>query len=155
MADFYPILARAIAGLPDKSPEARRAGYDRARTARVAQLRSLDPPVGEAEIMRERLALDEAMSRVEADYDEAETQRPATTTIRPAPEPEPEPAPSADMAHEEVGARPVIDPFESRPVDSQEPVDTQPVRPRVAPPRERRVDPGHIRTAIIGIHSFC
>ncbi|GAU83015.1 hypothetical protein [Bosea sp. BIWAKO-01] len=150
MADFYPILARAIAGLPDKSPEARRAVYDRARTALVAQLRSLDPPVGEAEIMRERLALDEAMSRVEADYDEAETQRPATTTIRPAPEPEPEPAPSADMAHEEVGARPVIDPFESRPVDSQEPVDTQPVRPRVAPPRERRVDPGHIRTAIVG-----
>lgn len=150
MADFYPILARAIAGLPDKSPEARRAVYDRARTALVAQLRSLDPPVGEAEIMRERLALDEAMSRVEADYDEAETQRPATTTIRPAPEPEPEPALPADMAHEEVGASPVIDPFESRSVDSQEPVDTQPVRPRVAPPRERRVDPGHIRTAIVG-----
>lgn len=149
MADFYPILARAIAGLPDKSPEARRAVYDRARTALVAQLRSLDPPVGEAEIMRERLALDEAMSRVEADYDEAETQRPATTTIRPVPEPEPEPA-LADTAHEEVGASPVIDPFESRPVETQEPVDTQPVRPRVAPPRERRVDPGHIRTAIVG-----
>lgn len=149
MADFYPILARAIAGLPDKSPEARRAVYDRARTALVAQLRSLDPPVGEAEIMRERLALDEAMSRVEADYDEGETQRPATTTIGPAPEPEPEPAP-ADTAHEEVGASPVIDPFEGRPVETQEPVDTQPVRPRVAPPRERRVDPGHIRTAIVG-----
>ncbi|MGO4736008.1 histidine kinase [Bosea sp. 2KB_26] len=151
MADFYPILARAIAGLPDKSPEARRAVYDRARTALVAQLRSLDPPVGEAEIMRERLALDEAMSRVEADYDEAETQRPATTTIRPVPEPEPESEPAlADTAHEEVGTSPVIDPFESRPVETQEPVDTQPVRPRVAPPRERRVDPGHIRTAIVG-----
>ena len=30
MADFHPILARAIAGLTDKSPEARRAVYDRA-----------------------------------------------------------------------------------------------------------------------------
>ena len=45
MADFHPILARAIAGLTDKSPEARRAVYDRARTALLAQLRSLDPPL--------------------------------------------------------------------------------------------------------------
>ena len=70
MADFYPILARAVAGLSDTSPAARQAIYDRARTALVAQLRSLDPPLGEAEIMRERLALDEAVARIEADYDD-------------------------------------------------------------------------------------
>jgi len=77
MADFYPILARAIAGLPDKSSAARRAVYDRARTALVAQLRSLDPPLGEAEIMRERLSLDEAVAKVEADYGEGPAQPPA------------------------------------------------------------------------------
>ena len=52
MADFHPILARAIAGLTDKSPEARRAVYDRARTALLAQLRSLDPPLSEADMVR-------------------------------------------------------------------------------------------------------
>lgn len=161
MADFYPILARAIAGLPDKSPEARRAVYDRARTALVAQLRSLDPPVGEAEIMRERLALDEAVSRIEAEHDASQDERPATTTIRPAPEPEteaqpdiePEPQASAPEAGEaadrELGPQPVIDPFESS-AEPQQPAESQPVRPRVAPPRERRVDPSHIRTAIVG-----
>ncbi len=77
MADFYPILARAVAGLSETSPEARRAIYDRARTALVAQLRGLDPPLSEAEIMRERLSLDEAVARIEADYDEAPEPPPA------------------------------------------------------------------------------
>ncbi len=53
MADFHPILARAIAGLTDKSPEARRAVYDRARAALLSQLRSLDPPLSAADITRE------------------------------------------------------------------------------------------------------
>ena len=48
MADFYPILARAVAGLSETSPEARRAIYDRARAALVSQLRGLDPPLSEA-----------------------------------------------------------------------------------------------------------
>ncbi|WP_439497936.1 histidine kinase [Bosea sp. (in: a-proteobacteria)] len=155
MADFYPILARAIAGLPDKSPEARRAVYDRAKAALVAQLRSLDPPVGEAEIMRERLALDEAVARVEVDYEGGEAERPATTTIRPAPEsaaaplaPAPGPLPPAETLRDETD--PERPRFDDEPGELPEPVDTQPVRPRVAPPRERRVDPGHIRTAIVG-----
>ena len=31
MADYYPLLSRAIAGLPENTPETRRAIYDRAR----------------------------------------------------------------------------------------------------------------------------
>lgn len=153
MADFYPILARAIAGLPDKSPEARRSVYDRARAALVAQLRGLDPPLGEAEIMRERLALDEAVSRVEADFDESAGGQPQPPAIpaRPAAIPTSEPAapPAPTPGHDERGERD-LPRFDDEPPEFSGPVEATVIRPRVAPPRERRVDPGHIRTVIVG-----
>jgi hypothetical protein len=65
MADFYPVLSRAISGLADNTPEARRAVYDRATTVLVAQLRGMNPPVSEADIARQRLALQEAITRIE------------------------------------------------------------------------------------------
>ncbi len=65
MADFYPVLSRAIAGLSENTPEARRAVYDRAMTVLVAQLRGMNPPVSETEIARQRLALQEAITRIE------------------------------------------------------------------------------------------
>lgn len=148
MADFYPILARAIAGQQDKSPEARRAVYDRARTALVAQLRSLDPPLGEAEIMRERLALDEAVSRVEADFGESESE-PQPPSKRPVVS---EPAPASPAPPREQRDEAENEPrrFDDDLPETLEPTEPQVLRPRVAPPRERRVDPGHIRTAIVG-----
>ena len=45
----------------------RRALYERARTALVAQLRGVTPPLNESEITRERLALEEAIRKVEAE----------------------------------------------------------------------------------------
>ena len=58
MADYYPLIARAIAGLDPNAPgESRRALYERARTALIAQLRSVQPPLSESEITRERLSL--------------------------------------------------------------------------------------------------
>lgn len=156
MADFYPILARAIAGLPDRSPDARRAVYDRATAALLTQLRSLDPPLGEAEIMRERLALDEAVARVEADYELSppEPAPPAMAAPVAMPEPPPEQAaPPAEPARDEVAAPPPQPEPEQRRFDDEplpEPPEPQAIRPRVAPPRERRVDPSHIRTAIVG-----
>lgn len=162
MADFYPILARAVAGLPDTSPAARNAIYDRARTALVTQLRSLDPPLGEAEIMRERLSLDEAVARIEADYDDAPPQ-PDITPLLPA-EPQPEPPapqpiqpplpPRAPRPHAPLPAqappRPQDDRLEDERLDAalQEPAEPQ-MRPRLAPPREKRVKPVHLRTAVV------
>ena len=56
MADYYPLIARAIAGLDPSAPgESRRALYERARAALIAQLRSVQPPLSESEITRERL----------------------------------------------------------------------------------------------------
>ncbi|QFU15490.1 histidine kinase [Microvirga thermotolerans] len=68
MADYYPLIARAVEGLSDRTPEMRRAVYERARSALVAQLRSLDPPLSEADIEKESRSLDEAIRRVEADF---------------------------------------------------------------------------------------
>jgi hypothetical protein len=67
MADYQPLIQRAIAGLDRNTGEARRALYERARTALVAQLRGVKPPLQEAEITRERLALEEAIRKVEAE----------------------------------------------------------------------------------------
>lgn len=68
MADYYPLIARAIAGLDPSAPgEQRRALYERARTALISQLRGVQPALSEAEITRERLALEDAVRRVEAD----------------------------------------------------------------------------------------
>jgi len=64
MADYYPLVAKAVAGLEKNTGEGRRALYERARSALVAQLRGMnDPPLTEAEITRERLALEEAIRK--------------------------------------------------------------------------------------------
>jgi hypothetical protein len=68
MADYYPLIARAIAGLDPNAPgESRRALYERARAALIQQLRSVQPPLSESEITRERLSLEEAVRKVESE----------------------------------------------------------------------------------------
>src|SRR5690606_29055661 len=79
MADYHPLIARAVAGLEKNTGENRRALYERARTALVAQLRGVVPALDESEITRERLALEEAIRKVEA-----ETARHAREMARPS-----------------------------------------------------------------------
>jgi hypothetical protein len=67
MADYYPLIVKAVAGLEKSTSETRRALYDRARTALLAQLRGVEPALSEPEITRERLALEEAIRKVEGD----------------------------------------------------------------------------------------
>jgi hypothetical protein len=67
MADYYPLIAKAVSGLDKSTGETRRALYDRARTALLAQLRGVEPALSEPDITRERLALEEAIRRVEAE----------------------------------------------------------------------------------------
>ena len=67
MADYYPLIAKAVSGLEKSTGEARRALYDRARTALLAQLRGVEPALSEPDITRERLALEEAIRKVEAE----------------------------------------------------------------------------------------
>src|SRR6185503_5086138 len=79
MADYYPLIARAVGGLDSNTGENRRALYERARGALVNQLRGVDPPLDEDEITRERLALEEALRR-------CETRR-CAISARPSPRP--------------------------------------------------------------------
>jgi hypothetical protein len=67
MADYTPLIARAVEGLERNTGENRRELYERARKALLAQLRGIDPPLDETEITRERLALEEAIRSVETD----------------------------------------------------------------------------------------
>src|ERR1700722_9950212 len=103
MTDYQPLIARAIEGLGKSTGEARRALYERARSALVTQLRSVEPALSESEITRERLSLEEAIRKVEADAArksrmEARTEprfepRPLKPPSRPAPAAMPAPAP--------------------------------------------------------------
>ena len=67
MADYTPLISRAVAALTENTGEARRTVYDRARSALIAQLRGMDPPLAEEHVTRERMALEEAIRKVEAD----------------------------------------------------------------------------------------
>jgi hypothetical protein len=67
MNEYYPLIARAVEGLDRSTGASRRVLYERARNALVAQLRSNEPALLEADITKERLALEEAIRKVEAD----------------------------------------------------------------------------------------
>jgi hypothetical protein len=67
MADYYHLISDAIAALDKKTSETRHAFYDRARASLANNLRKADPPLSEIFIEHERLALEDAISKVEAD----------------------------------------------------------------------------------------
>lgn len=154
MADYYPLLARAVATLPDSTPEMRRAIYERARKALLTQLRASDPPMSEESLEAESRALDTAVERLEAELSSTETpaqeghaaagpdsQHAGYETADAAPEPaaergpEPQPAKSAPFV-----APPQRDP-ERGPGVSAEPMIAAPARmpgpPRPEAGRER------------------
>jgi hypothetical protein len=113
MADYYPLISRAVAGLEKNSGEARRALYERARAALLAQLRGVTPALNESDITRERLALEESIRKVEAES--------ARQFVEPSRQP---PAPKIRQA-------------ESRPPDPRQ---WEEVEPQSPPPR-RYVNP--------------
>ena len=92
MADYQPLISRAVAGLEKNTGENRRVLYERARTALVGQLRSVEPPLDEADITRERLALEDAIRKVET---EAAKQAPREEEVAPVPPAPPVEAPPA------------------------------------------------------------
>ena len=92
MTDYHPLIQRAVDGLAKNTGDARRALYERARAALVAQLRSVEPALSESDITKERLALEEAIRKVEADAARkalGETRTPARGEPRVEPRLEP------------------------------------------------------------------
>src|SRR5689334_14581624 len=91
MADYYPLITRAVAALEKSTGEGRRALYERARNALVEQLRGVTPALSETDITRERLALEEAIRKVEAEAMrqvrlEQQAERAAVPPLPPVPE---------------------------------------------------------------------
>jgi hypothetical protein len=148
MADYYPLIARAIAGLDPSAPgESRRALYERARAALIAQLRSVQPPLSESEITRERLSLEEAVRKVESEAaqrardasraggsDRARAgdafrgnNRPAARTAEPAPPPP-------------AGSQPPVPPLRPRPPAPPSRNDRPPLGQEDRPQRNLRAD---------------
>jgi hypothetical protein len=76
MADYYSLISNAIAALEKKSSQGRSAFYDRARVILADKLQKADPPLSEAIIEQERLALENAISKVEADVTRSEETSP-------------------------------------------------------------------------------
>ncbi|MEZ0251723.1 MAG: histidine kinase [Methylobacteriaceae bacterium] len=138
MADYYPLLARALEALPDRTPALRKAVYDRARSALIGQLRNLDPPVPEADIELERKALDTAIGRLEIEYGTT----PAAPSAAPAPapaEPSGRPEPRAEMPAVAPAAPPRPEAASPKSVEAKPP-QADPVEPAtpILPPAELR-----------------
>jgi len=70
MADYYPLLAKAVSGMTSSTPESRHAIYERARKALLGQLKAMQPPAPDAAIQREAQALDDAIARLEREFDQ-------------------------------------------------------------------------------------
>jgi hypothetical protein len=90
MTDYYQVIANGIADLKTNSPESRREFYWRARTELEVQLCSLGPPLSQSEIVRERLALNEAIRKIEGEHELLlGTQRLDAARSKPLASPEP------------------------------------------------------------------
>lgn len=147
MADYYPLLARALDALPDRSPDLRKAVYDRARGALIGQLRSIVPPLSEEDIDRERTALENAIGRLEVDHGGSPLPlEPSPPANDPLPEPEPRSVeatmPPAAAPVLVPAPPPVIVPVEAVPAEIPTPLPADPPEPSapimVLPPRKAK-----------------
>ena len=121
MADYYPLISRAVAGLEKNSGENRRALYERARAALLAQLRGVTPALNESDITRERLALEESIRKVEAEsarqFVEPSRQPPAPK-IRQAEARQPDPGQWEDAEPTSPPPRRYVNPPSQAPQDN-------------------------------------
>jgi hypothetical protein len=67
MADYYPILARAVSALATNNAQARQELYEHARAVFIAQLHRQDPQLSALESIRHSIAFETAILRVEAE----------------------------------------------------------------------------------------
>ena len=94
MSDYHTLIAQAIDGLDENNTEeARRALYERARSAQIRQLRAIRPPLSESVVAKERLSFENAIRKVE-------TNAPRKSGSKPS-EQRPAPSPRRDAVREE------------------------------------------------------
>ncbi|RYE07998.1 MAG: hypothetical protein EOP22_15455 [Hyphomicrobiales bacterium] len=71
MTDYKELLRRAVEALPENNGAARRAVYEKARSALVGQLRAINPPLPARDITTHRLQLEDCIRQVEQEASEA------------------------------------------------------------------------------------
>src|SRR5262245_2601697 len=156
MTDYYPLIAKAVAGLEKNTGEGRRVLYERARTALVGQLRNMNPPLTESEITRERLALEEAIRKVEAEAarrlrmeppPRAEAPSPAKPPERPPEEPRRQPPPPPPAPPQPAAAPPRREAAAPSPPPPEEEL---PELPEPEPTAEPPPPPRSGRTRVFG-----
>lgn len=82
MADYYPLLSRAVQALSINTPASRKAVFDRAREALTTQLSSMNS-VRDQDLERERLSLEEAIHRIESEANESGERAQSSTLVEP------------------------------------------------------------------------
>lgn len=127
MADYKELLRRAISALPENNGAARRAVYEKARSALVGQLRAITPPLPARDITQHRLQLEDCIRQVEQEASEAVISlgRDSALAFRPAPRSEAVIAPAPAPAAEPPKAIEVV----PAPIEPPAPVETP--RPRI------------------------
>lgn len=147
MTDYYPPIQRAVQGLSPNTPDARRAMYDRARTALLKQLRGMTPPLAEEQITRERMLLEEAVRRVESemepDFEDPPADEPFLDVPAPSPIDPPLVRPPLDRAPREGARKPAR--------AAPRPVTAQARAPATAPGRTSGRTPGPGRLVAAGV----
>ena len=81
MADYYTIIAKAVAALDPNTGEARRRIYERARGALSGETRSAGLPLNKSDILSAQMSLEEAIARVEIEALRAEETRAAAQSV--------------------------------------------------------------------------
>lgn len=138
MADFDAILRKALASRPGAPGEERRKIYERARQALVRQLTGFEPPLPPEDISRQRLALESAIRKVEADVAANGGVLPGAPAAAPAAPPSATPAaPAAPAPTPPARPAPVsratpVAPPQTTPVAA--PTPATPATPPASPP---------------------
>jgi hypothetical protein len=126
VADYYALIAQAVGGLDRNTGKARRAIYERARATQVTEHRAIQPPLSESMIAKERLALENAIRKVETDAARGSGTKPRETQPEIAP-PRPDAGRTYSQRFDKV--RPNDSPLVSGKADA----------PRPAPPLGKRM----------------
>src|SRR5690606_18476541 len=119
MADYKELLRRAISALPENNGAARRAVYEKARSALVGQLRAIQPPLPARDITQHRLQLEDCIRQVEQEASEAVINlgREGALTARPA---APEPIKPAEISSPPPVAEPIAEEIPAPAVEAPE-----------------------------------
>ena len=114
MVDYYQLLSKAVAGIPQSMPGARRALYERARKLLTTELQG---PLAAAahDIEAERISLEEAITRIEGEMEKVSAPARAEQASKPPTpiklDPPTAPPPAGELAappRESIPATPIV-----------------------------------------------